>query len=114
MTTLHIEHAVKDLGMWREAFGRAAPLRAHHGVRSYAIRSPVDDQHYLMIDLTFDNASAAEGFLVELHKIWQTPAASPALAGAPKTRILETVECTEPDPSPLARQRPRSVRSAPA
>lgn len=92
MTTLHIEHAIKDLDMWREAFGRAAGLRAQHGVRGYDIRQPVDDPSYLMIDLSFDTTNAAEGFLVELHKIWQTPAASPALVGAPQTRILETVE----------------------
>lgn len=92
MTTLHIEHAIKDLDMWREAFGRAAGLRAQHGVRGYDVRHPIDDPSYLMIDLTFDSVSAAEGFLVDLNKIWRTPAASPALVGAPQTRILETVE----------------------
>ena len=102
MTTLHIEHAIKDLEMWREAFGRAAPLRAQHGVRGYEIRHPVDDPNYLMIDLTFDTTAAAEGFLVELHKVWQTPAASPALVGAPQTRILETVEFTQPGLAPMA------------
>jgi hypothetical protein len=102
MTTLHIEHAIKDIEMWREAFRRAAPLRAQHGVRGYDIRQPVDDEHYVTVDLTFDNAGAAEGFLVELHKIWQTPTASPALAGTPRTRILEMVESTQPCPIPLA------------
>lgn len=96
MTTLHIEHAIKDLEMWREAFERAAPLRTQHGVRSYEIRHPVDDPNYLMIDLTFDTTAAAEGFLAELHKVWQTPAASPALVGAPQTKILKTVESTQP------------------
>jgi hypothetical protein len=98
MTTLHIEHAIKDLELWREAFGRAAPLREQHGVRGYDIRHPVDDQHFLVIDLAFDTVSAAEGFLVELHEIWQTPAASPALAGTPQIRILETIESTRPSP----------------
>lgn len=102
MTTLHIEHAIKDLDMWREAFGRAAPLRARHGVRGYDIRHPVDDPNYVMIDLAFDTASAAEGFLVQLHKIWQTPEASPALVGAPLTRILETVESSQSGPAPVA------------
>ncbi len=94
MTTLHIEHAIKDLDMWRGAFGRAAELRARHGVRGYDIRRPVDDPSYLMIDLMFDTVAAAEGFLVELHNIWRSPTASPALVGTPKTRILETVEST--------------------
>ena len=92
MTTLHIEHAIKDLDMWREAFGRAAGLRAEHGVRGYDIRHPVNDPTYLLIDLSFDTTGAAEGFLVELNKIWRTPAASPALVGAPQTRLLKTVE----------------------
>lgn len=99
MTTLHIEHAIKDLAMWREAFDRAAPLRAKHGVRSYEIRHPVDDPNYLMIDLAFESAGAAEGFLVKLHQIWQTPAASPVLNGAPFTRILETVDSGQVDPA---------------
>ena len=92
MTTLHIEHAIKDLAMWREAFDRAEPLRTKHGVRAFHISQPVDDPLYLMIDLSFDSATAAEEFLVDLHQIWRTPTASPALAGAPQTRILETVE----------------------
>ena len=102
MTTLHIEHAIKDLDMWREAFGRAEGLRAQHGVRGYEIQHPVDDPLYLMIDLRFDTTSAAEGFLVELNKIWRTPAASPALVGTPHTRILETVESTHTRPYDLS------------
>lgn len=92
MTTLHIEHAITDLASWREAFGRAADLRARHGVRGYDVRQPVDDPSFLVIDLTFDTPGAAEEFLVELEAIWRTPASSPALAGAPRTRILETVD----------------------
>lgn len=102
MATLHIEHEIKDLTMWREAFDRAAPLRAEHGVRGYLISHPVDDPNYLMIDLAFDSAGAAEGFLVQLHKIWKTPAASPALIGAPVTRILETVDSSQVDPATYA------------
>lgn len=92
MTTLHIEHAITDFDTWREAFGRAAEVRARFGVRGYEIKRPVDDPSYLMIDLTFDRADAAAAFLEQLHQIWQTPTASPALDGAPRTRILETVE----------------------
>lgn len=99
MTTLHIEHAIKDLDMWRDAFEHAAGLRARHGVRGYDIRHPVDDPSYLMIDLTFDSTSAAEGFLVELNKIWRTPTAAPALVGVPQTRILETVESKQMSPN---------------
>lgn len=94
VATLHIEHAIKDLPTWREAFGRAAELRAAHGVRGYEVRHPVGDPLRLMIDLRFDDAGAAEGFLAVLHDIWRTPAASPALVGAPQVTVMETVERT--------------------
>ncbi|CAN5424959.1 hypothetical protein BH18ACT1_BH18ACT1_05140 [soil metagenome] len=91
MTTVHIEHAITDLGTWRTAFGRAAGLREQHGVRSYEVRQPVDDPAYVVIDLTFDDVPAAEGFLVELRTIWRT---APALVGAPQARILESVDAS--------------------
>jgi len=91
MATLHIEHAISDFDTWRGAFKRAEGLRAQHGVRGYDIRHPVDDPTYLMIDLTFDSTDAAQAFLVELHKIWKSPTAAPALVGPPQTKILESV-----------------------
>jgi len=91
MATLHIEHAISDLDTWRGAFKRGEGLRAEHGVRGYDVRHPVDDPSYLLIDLTFDSADAAERFLVDLRKIWQSPTAAPALVGAPQTKILESV-----------------------
>lgn len=95
MVTLHIEHAVSDLASWKQAFGRAAPIREQHGVRRHEVRSPTNDPQRLLIDLTFDDVDAAERFLVVLHQIWRTPAASPALVGAPQARILEQVDPTE-------------------
>ena len=89
MTTLHIEHAITDLDTWRAGFGRAAGLREQHGVRGYEVRQPVDDPAFVVIDLTFDDVPAAERFLVELHKIWQS---APALVGAPQTKILESMD----------------------
>lgn len=78
------------------------PAARQHGVRGYDVRQPVDDEHFVMVDFTFDTVSAAEGFLVELHKLWKAPAASPALAGTPQTRILETVESAQLGPPPFA------------
>jgi len=34
MATLHIEHAITDLGTWLEAFARFEPARRDAGVRS--------------------------------------------------------------------------------
>ncbi len=43
MTTLRIEHAITDYQLWRKAFDGFAEARAQAGVRSFAIRLPVDD-----------------------------------------------------------------------
>lgn len=92
MTTLRIEHAITDYPLWKKAFDGFAEARARAGVRSCAIRLPVDDPNYLMLDLEFDTAAAAERFAEFLvQHIWSSPASSPGLAGAPKTRILTLV-----------------------
>jgi hypothetical protein len=45
-----------------------------------------------MLDLEFDTAGQAEAFAEFLHQhIWSSPASSPALAGAPQTRILDLI-----------------------
>ena|ERR1700722_8563869 len=93
MTTLRIEHAITDYQLWKKAFDGFAAARAGAGVRSCAIRLPVDDPNYLMLDLEFDTAGAAEtfaGFLAE--HVWSSPASSPGLAGAPTTQILDLVD----------------------
>lgn len=97
MTTLRIEHAIHDFGIWQQAFDSFAAARANAGVRSFAIRRPVDDPKYLTLDLEFDAAAQAEAFAEFLHQhVWSSPVSSPALAGAPQTRILDLVRSEEP------------------
>ena len=92
MTTLRIEHAIHDYQIWQQAFDSFAEARVKAGVRSFAIRQPVDDPKYLMLDLEFDTQAQAEAFADFLHQhIWFSPASSPALAGAPQTRILSLI-----------------------
>ena len=62
MTTLRIEHAIHDYDQWKAAFDNFAQVRANAGVRGHAIRRPVEDPHYLMLDLEFDTADAAGKF----------------------------------------------------
>jgi hypothetical protein len=51
---------------------------------------PCDDEHYLLLDLEFDNADQAEAFAAFLREsVWSSPESSPGLAGKPQTRILE-------------------------
>ena len=90
MTTLRIEHAITDYQLWRKAFDGFAEARAQAGVRSFAIRFPVDDPQYLMLDLEFDSPGPAQTFADFLtHQVWSSPASSPGLAGPPQTRILD-------------------------
>jgi hypothetical protein len=96
MTTLRIEHAIHDYGTWHKAFDSFAEARANAGVRSFTIRLPVDDPKYLTLDLEFDTAGQAEAFAQFLHQhVWSSPEPSPALAGAPQTRILDLVRREE-------------------
>lgn len=93
MITLHIEHSISDFDTWKSAFDRFAQMRRESGVRRHRIARPLDDREYVVIDLDFDTTANAEGFLNFLRtRVWSTREASPALVGAPTTRILESVE----------------------
>jgi hypothetical protein len=90
MATLHIEHPVTDFGTWKAAFDRFAELRDRSGVRGHRILRPVDDAHYVVVDLDFRTAGEAERFLDFLRTtVWSSPENAPALAGTPQTKILE-------------------------
>lgn len=99
MYTLHIEHPISDFALWAGAFARFAPLRRSAGVRGAAVRRPVDDAHFVVIDLDFDTVDDATRFQEILRsRIWADPVSSPALDGDPVTRILATEDM--PDPTP--------------
>ena len=90
MATLRIEHAIHDYETWQQAFDSFAEARMKAGVRSLAIRQPVDDPKYLMLDLEFDTAEQAVAFAAFLHqRVWSSATSSPALAGVAQTRILD-------------------------
>lgn len=91
MTTLHIQHPITDIETWTGAFNRMADVRRNAGVLAARVQSPVDDPHYIVIDLDFDTTAAAGTFLDFLKtQVWGTENA-PALAGKAETMILETV-----------------------
>src|SRR5260370_21725058 len=98
MATLRIEHAIHDYQLWRRAFDGFAEARAKAGVRGFAIRQPVDDPKYLMLDLEFDYAGQAEAFAEFLHaNVWSSLASSPALPRAARTRVLDLRRSEECD-----------------
>ena len=90
MITLHIEHPITDYRTWRAAFDNFAQRRTDGGVRAARIAQPVDDAHYIVIDLDFDTPEEAAAFLAFLQTtVWASASTAPALAGAPRTSILQ-------------------------
>ncbi len=90
MTTLHIEVTVNDLEAFRAAFDQHTGLRTDAGVRAERVQHEAGDDEHLVIDLDFDSADAAEGFLNLLREvIWP---AAPALVGTPGACILEPLD----------------------
>lgn len=93
MVTLHIEHAITDYRTWQRAFDRFADVRRANGVLRHRIHRPAEDERYVLIGLDFGTREEAATFLdILTTRVWSTPANSPALAGAPRTRILELVD----------------------
>lgn len=92
MPTLHIEHEITDLTTWLGAFRRFDDARRDAGVTAHRVSQPVDDEHYILVQLDFEELAQAElfkGFLETV--IWKSAEASPALVGAPRARILTPV-----------------------
>lgn len=76
--------------MWKGAYDSDPLGRDASGVVAARVSRPVGDDHYVVLDLDFATRSEAESFLDRLKaQVWSTPALSPALAGGPKTRIVE-------------------------
>jgi hypothetical protein len=92
MPTLHIDHAISDLAVWRGAFDALRDARRQAGVICESVRHPVGDPGRIVVDLDFESLADAEAFLEFLEtRIWATPANAPALVGSPTAIILDTV-----------------------
>jgi hypothetical protein len=90
MFSLHIEHPISDFAVWRQAFDRFADARRQAGVERCRVQRPVDDDHYISIDLDFGNSEQAEQFRRFLQeRVWSSADSAPGLAGTPQTRISE-------------------------
>lgn len=92
MTTLHIEHRITDLGTWLTAFNSFAEARKNAGVARQRVQQPVGDDRYIVVDLDFADAEAANAFKDFLENVvWQTKELSPGLDGAPSARVQQDV-----------------------
>ena len=91
MYTLQIEHKITDFAVWKAAFDRDPVNRAASGVTAHRISRPVDDPHYVVVELDFEQRAQADALLAKLQtKVWNSSEAAPALKGGPKSRILES------------------------
>jgi len=95
MLTLQIEHPIRDFDTWKAAFERDPAGRQQAGTRRHQILRPIDNPNYIIIHLDFESHNEAEAFVARMQGIWKSASATPALAGAPQTRILETIESKE-------------------
>ena len=92
MATLHIEHPISDLNTWVTAFHHFGEARANAGVIAQRVHQPVDDQHYIYVELDFSSVEGATSFKQFLESVvWASPENSPGLAGTPNARVLVEV-----------------------
>lgn len=96
MAILQIEHAVTDFPTWAEAYGRFAEIRVQAGVRADRVLRPIDDDRYVIVELDFDDVGSAQSFLAFLKdRVWSNRENAPALAGEPRTRVVEPAPASE-------------------
>jgi hypothetical protein len=76
-----------------DAFARFGAARPKAGVRAHRVRQPLDDDHYIHVDLDFGSIEEALAFQESLETtVWASPEASPALGRTPRTRVLADVD----------------------
>ena len=93
MTTLRIEHEIRDYSSWKAAFDSDPLGRQQSGVRRYRVFQPVDDPQFVLIDLDFDDSASAQGFLARMRKVWARVDGTVMMN--PRTRIVEPAESKE-------------------
>jgi len=93
MIIVRIEHSIQNFDKWKQAFDNDPADRKGAGVRRYQILRPQDDPNYVMIDLEFDSADKADGFLRNMQRIWDGP--GKAVMQNPRACIAEVAEAKE-------------------
>ena len=93
MPILRIEHPIIDFDTWKASFDRFDDFRKLSRVRSYRVLRPVDDAHYVVIDLEFDSSSDANAMLAGLRQHWRELEGTAVPVGTkPQALIAEAVD----------------------
>ena len=90
MTTLRIQHSVRDFEVWKQLFDSDPADRKGSGVRRYSVSRSIDDPSLVMIDLEFEDVQDARGLLAKMEGIWAGPAKDVMLS--PVAWIVQEVE----------------------
>ena len=93
MYVLQIEHPVPNFDAWKQAFDSDPIGREQGGVRRYRVLRPVDDPHYAVIELEFDDAENAHAFLGRLRELWARVEGTVIMD--PRARIVEIMATTD-------------------
>ncbi len=93
MYILRIEHSVPDFDGWKKAFDSDPVGREKSGVRRYRVLRPIDDAHYVTLDLEFDTVREAEALLTAMRVVWGRVEGT--IIMNPQARIVEAVEIKE-------------------
>lgn len=94
MPILQTEHGVRDFDAWKNAFDRDPIGRQRGGVRRYRVLRPTDDPNYVLVELEFDDSSAAEAFHSGILDLWGRAQTDLGLR-SPQARIFDVVETQE-------------------
>jgi ribose 5-phosphate isomerase len=70
MTTLRIEHRIANYDGWKKAFDSDPINRKQSGVKRFRIYRPVNDDHYVVIDLDFEHLEQAEAVEAALRRMF--------------------------------------------
>lgn len=90
MTIVQIEHPVRDFEQWKNAFDNDPVGRKQGGVQRYRVFRPVDDPHYVIIDLEFAALDIAQSFLEKLRALWSDVQGT--IIDTPRVRVVTEVE----------------------
>lgn len=93
MTTVQVQHEVKDFDAWKRAFDRDPLRRGRGGVVRHVMYRAVGKPTFVLVQLEFTKREDADAYLMELERMLPTVDAAIGFGPEPpKAWILEEVE----------------------
>jgi len=93
MTTIHIQHAVRDFAAWKHAFDQDPLRRGRNGVVRHVVARSAEDPNLVFIQLHFAKREDAEAYMPALRGLF--PSVDDAIGfgpDGPKAWLLDDVE----------------------